>query len=137
MAVSVSNTLSEDFVMVNIETTFMPKTNEVWIKNAANLEEKFWLIQPMQVGVNYTIKHSGEFLYKLTNEDDGTNYSIKRIALPNRLKKLEMLEAEDLPRKSGETTKDLQKNPETGVGQWRIPGRQELPPVTKYLTDRS
>ena len=89
ITVSVSNTLSEEFVMVNVESTFKPRTNEVWVRNTRSDEAKFWLVQPMQIGVNYEIKHSGEFLYKLSNEDDGVNYSIKKIALPSTLKYLE------------------------------------------------
>lgn len=128
IAVSVSNTLSEEFILINIATTFMPKSNEIWVKNSSNLDEKFWLIQPLQVGVNYQIKHSGEFLYKMTNEDDGSNYSIKRIALPSQLKKLGEFESEEVnnEKKQLSIPKDVQ----------RIPGRHELPPVTKHLTDR-
>ena len=31
--------------------------------------EMFRLIQPMKLGVHYKIKHSGQFLYKMSNED--------------------------------------------------------------------
>lgn len=58
-SVSVSNTLSGNFVKVNIQSTFKPRTNEVWLRNADNKAEKFWLVQPMRMGVRYDIKHSG------------------------------------------------------------------------------
>ena len=74
---------------INISSTFEPKTNEIWLRNAKVEKEKFWLVQPMQMGVQYQIKHSGQFLYKMTNEDDLNNFSIKKIALPNKLKFLE------------------------------------------------
>ena len=35
----------------------------------------------MKLGVNYSLKHSGEFFYKMTNEDDLTNYSLKKILI--------------------------------------------------------
>ena len=47
---SVENTLSQDFVIINIKSTFKPYTNEIWIRNAEKIEEgsdqseKFWLI---------------------------------------------------------------------------------------------
>ena len=82
IAVSVSNSLSEEFVMININTTFLPRSNEIWLKNSHDIKEKFWLVQPLEIGVDYQIQHSGEFLYKMTNEDDRKNYSIKRISLP-------------------------------------------------------
>lgn len=43
----------------------------------------------MSLGVDYTIKHSGQFLYKMSNETDLKNYEITKIQLPNKLKLLE------------------------------------------------
>jgi hypothetical protein len=42
----VENTLSGDYIMINIRSLFKPSTNEIWIKNAATdvQQEKFWLI---------------------------------------------------------------------------------------------
>ena len=37
----------------------------------------------MEMGVNYQIKHSGQFLYKMSNEKDLNSYEITKIALPN------------------------------------------------------
>lgn len=68
--------------MIDIQSTFEPKTNEIWLRNTRN-KEKFWLVQPMQMGVNYQIKHSGQFLYKLSNEKDLKNYEITKIKLPD------------------------------------------------------
>lgn len=83
--VSLENTLSSDFIKIEITSTFKPKTNEVWLRNASNINEKFWLVQPMQMGVYYDIKHSGSFLYKISNEKDGYNFEVTRIALPQQL----------------------------------------------------
>ena len=81
--VSVSNTLSAEFVKVTIESSFKPRTNEVWLRNAKSKKDKFWLVQPMKMGVNYDIKHSGQFLYKMSNEKDLKNYEITKIRLPS------------------------------------------------------
>lgn len=62
--------------MITIRSLFRPATNEVWLKHAAKEDEKFWLVQPMQQGVRYYIKHSGEFLYKMSNEDDKVNFKV-------------------------------------------------------------
>jgi hypothetical protein len=35
----------------------------------------------MKLGVNYSLKHSGEFFYKMTNEDDLNNYSLKKVLI--------------------------------------------------------
>ena len=78
---SVTNTLSGDFVAIDIRSTFKPYTNEVWLRNVKQKDEKFWLVQPMERGVEYSIKLSGQFLYKKSNELDGKNYSITKIAL--------------------------------------------------------
>ena len=43
----------------------------------------------MQMGVNYKIQHSGQFLYKMSNESDLKNYAITKISLPNQLKFLD------------------------------------------------
>jgi hypothetical protein len=32
-------------------------------------------------GVRYEIKHSGEFLYKISNEDDGINFKVRNYSL--------------------------------------------------------
>ena len=86
----VENTLSGDFITINIRSLFKPMTNEIWIKSAKTdvVTEKFWLIQPMRAGVRYQIKHSGEFLYKMSNEDDLTHFKITKIRLPEQIKQL-------------------------------------------------
>lgn len=86
----VENTLSGEFIMINIRSLFKPMTNEIWIKSAKTdvVTEKFWLIQPMKPSVRYQIKHSGEFLYKMSNEDDLTHFKITKIRLPEQIKQL-------------------------------------------------
>ena len=65
--------------MITIRSLFKPSTNEVWLKHAAKDQttEKFWLVQPMQQGVRYSVKHSGEFLYKMSNEEDKVNFKVE------------------------------------------------------------
>ena len=75
----VENTLSGDYVIITITSLFRPTTTEVWMKHAGKdmRTEKFWLVQPMQQGVRYWIKHSGEFLFKMSNEEDRMNYKVE------------------------------------------------------------
>lgn len=44
-AVTVENTLSKEFVVLKIASTFKPVCNEVWIKNVTEAKSKFWLVQ--------------------------------------------------------------------------------------------
>jgi len=44
-SVTVENTLSKEFVMLKITSTFKPACNEVWIKNVKEAKSKFWLVQ--------------------------------------------------------------------------------------------
>ena len=47
-SVTVENTLSKEFVMLKITSTFKPACNEVWIKNVKEAKSKFWLVQAVQ-----------------------------------------------------------------------------------------
>ena len=69
---------SNEFVQIIIYSLFSPRTNEVWIKHSQDLDGDFTLVSPMQYGVNYQIKHSGNFLYK----KDETK--ITKIPLPSK-----------------------------------------------------
>ena len=42
----------------------------------------------MEIGVRYLIKHSGEFLFKITNEEDKMNFKVVKIKLPDKIKYL-------------------------------------------------
>lgn len=79
-----SNSNSNEYVMINISSSFEPRTNEVWIKHVDDEKGDFTLISPMRYGVHYVVKHSGNFLYKLTNEHDGINYKLIKIQLPSK-----------------------------------------------------
>jgi protease II len=145
--VNLSNSLSTDFVMVEIASTFQPRTNEIWMRNAANKNEKFWLVQPMQLGVHYDIKHSGSFLYKMSNEKDGINYEVTRIALPQQLnskfaltagqQKLEAF-SDDSARVTATITQVNLAQPQDSTDepvQYRLQKR-EIKPVSNFLTQR-
>lgn len=69
--------------MITIRSLFKPQTNEVWVRHASKdfATEKFWLVQPMQPGVRYSVKHSGEFLYKMSNEEDRMNFKVSEFRL--------------------------------------------------------
>lgn len=81
-SVTVENTLSKEYILLNISSTFEPKCNEIWIRNAQD-NSKFWLVQAIQQKVKYYIKHSGEFLYKVSNEEDLFNFKVTKIRLPS------------------------------------------------------
>jgi protease II len=51
--VSVESTLSKAFVQLKIQSTFKPKTSEIWLRNASEVSSKFKCVQPMETGVNY------------------------------------------------------------------------------------
>ena len=66
--------------MITISSLFKPTTSEVWLKHAGKdfkSGDKFWLVQPMAEGVRYWVKHSGEFLYKMSNEEDKMNFKVR------------------------------------------------------------
>lgn len=86
--VAVENTLSGEFILLSIESTFKPRCNEIWVKSAKEVDSKFKLVQPLRERVSYYIKHSGDFLYKVSNEDDGYNYKISRFLVPSSIKTL-------------------------------------------------
>ena len=44
-------------------------------------DKRFWLVDPMQLGVHYDIKHSGNFLYRLGNSKNSQAKSLKRIRI--------------------------------------------------------
>ena len=51
----------------------------------------------MQTGVRYQVKHSGEFLYKMSNEEDKLNFKISKIRLPDKVRLLAEGETLALP----------------------------------------
>ena len=80
--------------MLKVKTVFEPYSNEIWVRNAnydldqsqLGKRNKFWLVQPMQGrGVRYHLKHAGQFLYKISNEDDIDKFKVTKIRLPHEL----------------------------------------------------
>jgi len=66
----------------------------------------------MALGVNYQIKHSGNFIYKLSNEEDKMNFKISRMPIPNGLTQIEegssspIVEFKEVqPREEGQLTR--------------------------------
>jgi protease II len=39
----VENTLSSDYVQIHIQTQQKPYSNEIWLRNASDPDENFWL----------------------------------------------------------------------------------------------
>lgn len=114
--------------MLKITSTFKPECNEVWIKNNQEAKSKFWLVQPVQQGVRYYIKHSGDFLYKVSNEEDRQSFRVTKIRMPDQIKP-----------SVGQITERVADNSEVTVAkkQSRIVGsRHELQPTSNYLGQR-
>ena len=95
-SVSVENSLSKDLIQLNVRTVYKPYSNEIWLRNAdfdLQVEEhskrnKFWLMQPIQGdGIRYKVFHSGEFLYKVSNERDRSRFEVTKIRMPSEIKK--------------------------------------------------
>ena len=87
--------MSKELILLKVRTVFEPNCNEVWVRSAdydldqshLGKRNKFWLVQPMQGrGVRYLVKHSGEFLYKLSNEEDIDRFKLTKIRMPHEIK---------------------------------------------------
>jgi len=49
-------------------------------------------------GIRYQVKHSGQFLYKISNEDDFDRFKITKIRMPHEIKEPRVrLEASNIP----------------------------------------
>jgi protease II len=91
--------------------------------------EKFWLVQPMQAGVRYQVKHSGEFLYKMSNEGTDGNFKITKIRVPEKVRLLAEEETLALPEDQ------MVKSQEDQLQFSRL-GKREYAPVSKHLNKR-
>eukprot|EP00347_Sterkiella_histriomuscorum_P005460 403356529 len=133
--VNVQNTLSNEYIVINIKSTFKPTTNEIWIKNGSKRQERFWLVQPMEYGVRYQIKQSGEFLYKLSNEEDKINFKITKILLPDQLKHIpDDSQYQSLPiDESKERADQIQTQSTQFVTRL---GKREIQPVLRDMNSR-
>lgn len=88
----------------------------------------------MESGVNYFIKHSGEFLYKISNEEDKINFKITKIRIPSEIKHIPNPEdskmIKDDSTKLIRTTKDIQGSELTRLG------KRDYLPESSYLAKR-
>ena len=58
----------------------------------------------MQLGVTYDIKHSGQFLYKLSNEKDKKSYEITKFAIPTIINNNLLAEQSSTPDENKDST---------------------------------
>ena len=145
-SVSVETSLSKELILLKVKTLLEPYTNEIWVRSAnydldqsaLGKRNKFWLVQPMQGrGIRYHVKHSGEFLYKLSNEDDFDRFKITKIRMPHEIKEpRKRIEASKVPSagEDGENSK-LQVNYDPNASL-RLGKKNEIAPTSAYLTDR-
>jgi hypothetical protein len=74
----------------------------------------------METGVRYFVKHSGNFLYKLSNESDRLTFKLYKIQLPATIASHQIAESSSLEQPNN---KDVVKS--------------ELLPVNKNLNSRN
>lgn len=86
----------------------------------------------MKYGVNYRIRHSGQFFYKMTNEDDGINYKITKIPIPNKFLQLtEKTESSEYKPKQGTELEVIKAD------KLHLPGDRSINlPVSAYFENR-
>jgi len=80
---SIQPSKNQEYIFINIESTFKPRTNEVWFK-AAQSGKHFTLYSAMKYGVSYDLQQSGEYLYVLTNEGKQFHY-LQKSKIPYEL----------------------------------------------------
>jgi protease II len=87
----------------------------------------------MSYGINYKIKHSQNFFYKMTNEEDGINYKIVKIPLPSKYLMLdELTERSDLKPKDKSALEVIRKE------KIKLPGDRIVAlPNSHYFEHRS
>lgn len=124
-SVSVENSLSKRYLQINIESTFHPVCNEVWIRGVGDFDSKFWLVQPMLGGVRYYLKHSGSFLYKLSNEEDRLRFKLSKIPLPAQLINLKIPESSSMPKSTDQGYLNLSLK--------RLDRQDDIVPLSSYL----
>ena len=85
-------------------------------------------------GVRYLVKHSGEFLYKLSNEEDIDRYKLTKIRMPHEIKEPRVkLEASSVVRDDDKADLEVV---DVSQGSARLGKTNELAPVSSYLTER-
>lgn len=87
------------------------------------------------------MKHSGDFLYKISNEEDKFNFRVSKFRVPGEVRPTDQLNlTEQSPRTS--TPQDSSESSEvvTNVAhqlETRLSGKHELMPKSEYLTARA
>lgn len=109
-------------------------TTEVWMKHAKDEKGDFTLVSPMKYGVHYKIKHSENFIYKMSNEDDFINYKITKIPIPSKYLQLTETQAESSEYKPKGEDQLVQKTQE----RLQLPGDRSISlPNSQYFENRS
>lgn len=85
-------------------------------------------------GVRYHIKHAGQFLYKISNEEDVDRFKLTKIQMPSQLSTPRLkLEATKVPDPYGDSA--LAKF-DHGVSFSRMGKSSEIQPVSDFIGER-
>lgn len=84
-------------------------------------------------GVRYHVKHSGEFLYKISNEEDLDRFKITKIKMPSQIKQPRVqIEASPLQKDDhSEVTVSLNADISSRLGK-----TNEIAPLSDFLGER-
>ena len=100
----------------------------------SDIGNKFFLVQPMQGdGVRYKVKHSGDFLYKISNEEDRTKFKVTKIRMPHEVKVNKLLDSSPISSTQEESTVATVDSTDFST---RLGKKHEIAPVSKYLEER-
>ena len=82
------------------------------------------------------MKHSGEFLYKISNEDDVDRFKLTKIRMPHEVKEPRVrLEASPIS-KNDSSKQEVQVQTSTAAFA-RLGKPNDLAPTSNYLTERN
>jgi len=84
-------------------------------------------------GVRYHVKHSGEFLYKISNEEDLDRFKITKIKMPSQIKQPRLqIEASPI-QKDGQNEVAVSLNADISSRLGKI---NEIAPFSNFLGER-
>lgn len=84
-------------------------------------------------GTRYQVKHSGQFLYKISNEEDIDRFKVTKIPMPSQIAPPRLkLEASSVRPERSSKDIELVNNFNTS----RLGKQNEIAPVSNYLGER-
>ena len=85
-------------------------------------------------GIRYKVKHSGDFLYKISNEEDRSKFKVTKIRMPHEIKVNKLLDSSPIsPVEEEESTIATVESTDIST---RLGKKHEIAPVSRYLEER-